>query len=236
MEVNGIIYRFSRRMFRSLFRPEQIPFARGEVEKLFPGIYDREITLGRLTPKYGDLHSEKELIFFCALARAGYAPIVEFGTFRGRTTYNLALNSECRITTIDLGAEIGRSVDANVNAEGQSYAEHTTGELFLNAPKVIRNRIDQVIGDSTKVDLSHLYGKIGMVIVDGGHSYEVCKSDSEKALQLVQKGGLILWDDYTSYWPGVKKALDELSRSVQLHYLPNEGVVVHIAGQDTGRS
>lgn len=175
------------------------------------------------------MNNEKEVLFLCALAKAGYSPIVEFGTFRGRTTYNLALNSEGQITTIDIGDEKGQMIDVQVNVEKHAYATHKTGEVFLCAPQSIRSHVRQLIGDSTKLDLSSMDKTVGLVIVDGGHSYEVCRSDSEKALRLVKPGGVIVWDDYTSYWPGVKKALDELSTSVKLHLLAREGMVVHLA-------
>jgi len=182
-----------------------------------------------LERKWGDLTLERSLIFLCSLAKRGHTPIVEFGTFRGRTTYNLALNSTGEITTIDIGHELGKAIDVGVNIEKHEYATHTTGELFLSGPPEIRDRIKQMRGDSTKLDYSHLYGKAGMVIVDGGHSYEVCKSDSEHALRMVKPGGVIIWDDYGSFWPGVVQALDELAQRVTLHYLPHENLVVHVA-------
>jgi len=225
---NSIIW-VGRGVFRFFFPPRQIPFASSEADKLFPGLYAQEIRLGQLERKWGDLTLERSLIFLCSLAKRGCAPIVEFGTFRGRTTYNLALNSSGEITTVDIGHELGKAIDVNVNIEQHEYATHTTGELFLSAPPEIRNRIKQMRGDSTKLDYSHLYGKIGMVIVDGGHSYEVCKSDSEHALRMVKPGGVIVWDDYGSFWPGVVQALDELSKRISLHYLPHENLVVHIA-------
>ena len=40
---------------------------------------------------------------------------------------------------------------------------------------------------------------MGMVIVDGGHSYEVAKSDTQNALRLVRNGGIIVWDDYGDF-------------------------------------
>lgn len=200
-----------------------------DASSLFPVLYEQEIALGKLGWKWGDLPNEKELIFLCSLARCGYTPIVEFGTFRGRTTYNLALNSDREIVTVDIGDSIGQAVDIDANIEGHEYAQYKTGEIFLAAAESIRGKIQSIIGDSTKLDLSHLYGRAGIIIVDGGHSYEVCKSDSDKALALVRKNGVIVWDDYGSYWPGVKKAVDELSSTIELYYLPKENVVVHIA-------
>lgn len=227
--IKNSIVLVGRLFFRVFFPPQQIPFASIEADKLFPDLYDHEITLGKLTRKWGDLTMERSLIFLCSLAKRDHSPIVEFGTFRGRTTYNLALNSLGEITTVDIGHVLGKAIDVKVNIEQHEYASHTTGELFLSAPPEIRNKIKQMRGDSTKLDYSHLYGKVGMVIVDGGHSYEVCKSDSEQALRMVKPGGVIIWDDYGAFWPGVVKALDELSPTVKLYFLPYENLVVHIA-------
>jgi predicted O-methyltransferase YrrM len=196
---------------------------------LFPNLYEQEITLGKLGWKWGDVSNSQMLIFLCLLAKYGYSPIVEFGTFRGRTTYNLALNSRQKIYTIDVGDSVGQTLDMNANIEKHEYPKYKSGELFLFAPDDIRNKIQLIIGDSRSLNLSELYGQTGMVIVDGGHSYEVCKSDSEKALNLVRKGGIIVWDDYDPYWPGVIKALDELSSKVKLYHLVKEHLVVHLA-------
>lgn len=226
------LYSLIQRIYHFI-SPEKIPFETlHTTQQLFPGIYDQSITLGKFEHKYGDSLNGNGLIFLCALAKMGYSPIVEFGTFRGRSTYNLAQNSKGEITTIDVGDSIGPSVDINANIEHRDYPQFITGELFLNAPDNIRNKINLIIADSTKLDLSHLYNTIEMVIVDGGHSYEVCKSDSLKALKLIKEGGVIIWDDYGAYWPGVRKALDELSSFIKLYYLPREGIVLHIAGKN----
>jgi hypothetical protein len=232
-DIERFLLRSGGKIYRTFFPRETVPFKIVEAEELFPGLYEREITLAKLGRHWGDLPNEKGLILLCLLARAGYSPIVEFGTFRGRTTYNLALNSDGTITTVDIGNVAGRAIDVEVNLEKQAYPEHKTGELFLNGPESVRNKIKQVIGDSTKLEFPDLYGKTGMIIVDGGHSYEVCKSDSEKALRLVSEGGVIVWDDYGDYWPGVKRALMELSTRIELCYLPQANLVLHIARKKT---
>lgn len=63
----------------------------------------------------------------------------------------------------------------------------------------MKDRVELFIGDSRNLGLSPLYAKIGMVIVDGGHSYQVAKADTQNALRLVQPSGVIIWDDYGPY-------------------------------------
>lgn len=233
--IKKSIIRVGRGIFGFFSPPEKIPLECAEAKDLLPSLYERNITVGKLGWKWGDLTADRSLIFLCSVAKMGHTPILEFGTFRGRTTYNLALNCETEITTVDIGHVLGQAIDVEVNIEKQQYASHTTGELFLDAPAEIRSRIKQMRGDSTKLDYSPLYGKMGLVIVDGGHSYEVCKSDSEQALRLIKEGGIIIWDDYGPFWPGVTKALNELSSRIKLYYLPHENMVLHIGGQKPGK-
>jgi hypothetical protein len=211
-----------------LFYPERIPFDTIVSSQLFPDLYQQHITLGNLDLKWGDIYNDRSIIFMCALARRGYTPIVEFGTFRGRTTYNLALNSKEKIYTVDIGSTIGRTIDTAVHVKGQEYDQYIAGELFLQAQPSIRDKINLIIGDSTKCDLSFLRGTVGMIFIDGGHSYNVCKSDTYKALELVRKGGILIWDDYGSDWPEVRKFLNELSFNHKLYYLSHERLVIHI--------
>jgi hypothetical protein len=39
---------------------------------------------------------------------------------------------------------------------------------------------------------------------------------------------VIVWDDYTPYWPGVKDTLDGLSSKIDMTHFPRLGIVVHV--------
>jgi Methyltransferase domain len=188
-----------------------------------PKIYDQRIQMGKLGWKFGHITNNQTLIFLCCLAKAGFSPIVEFGTFTGRTAYNLALNTFDKIYTVD----IGRNVDAGSNVAGLRYPDYRPGELFLDDPEM-KDRIELIVGDSRTLDLSRLEGSIGMVIVDGGHSYEIAKSDTQKALRLIRPGGIIVWDDYGDYWPGVKSAVNELIGAEKLLKFEKECLVMFV--------
>jgi hypothetical protein len=186
-------------------------------------IFNQPIHMGKLGWKFGHITNNNSLIFLCCLAKAGFSPIVEFGTFTGRTTYNLALNTTGKIYTVD----IGKNVDAGSNVRGIRYPEYQPGEVFLDDPN-LKGRIELIIGDSRTLDFSHLHGTVGMVIVDGGHSYEVAKSDTQKALRMIRAGGIIVWDDYGADWPGVKSAVDELINPEKLIRFEREGIVMFV--------
>lgn len=77
----------------------------------------------------GHLTNDNSLTFLCQLVRLLSARrILEFGTFTGRTTYNLALNMpvDGRIYTMD----IGRPTDTS-NLVNRGYEDYIPGECFL---------------------------------------------------------------------------------------------------------
>lgn len=199
-------------------------FSAESADVILPDLFKQTICLGKLSWKFGHLTHTEALILLCCLAKYCNGPIFEFGTFTGRTTYNLALNTPHKIFTID----IGKSVDAAANVEKLDYPDYIPGELFVSDPEV-KDRIELIIGDSREIDLSRFYGQMRMVIVDGGHSYDAAKSDTVHALRMVGPDGVIIWDDYSDYWPGVKKAIQEIPEQDRLIFLKKEGLVIYIS-------
>jgi len=200
-------------------RPDQLTsdfIALDDPSAVLKGIGEAAISLWLPGWKWGDTTSVDTLVLLCQLAALGYSPIVEFGTFRGKTTYNLALNSpQGPVITIDSGG----TDDSLSNLERINYPSYTPGELFQGAAQEIRSKIHLLIGDSRELDLTPYYNSCGLVFVDGGHSYEVCKSDSVAALRLVRPGGVVIWDDAGPFWPGVQRAVGELSKTNRIYYL-----------------
>ncbi len=140
------------------------------------------------------------------------AAILEIGTFQGRTTLNMAANSEpsCKIYTLDLPK---RDLDATalpVSAADKTLIDKDrSGSRFASTE--LGEKITQLYGDSAKFDFSPYFGKIDLVFVDGAHGYEYVLNDSRIALKLLRGGkGVILWDDYGGSWEGVTKAINEL--------------------------
>jgi hypothetical protein len=190
---------------------------------IFPGLWDHTVQLGQCGWRWGHPFNDNALIFLCHLAAAGYRPIVEFGTFDGRTAFNLALNAgDSTVTTIDCpGADDGS------NVEGKLYGSYESGACIRRAPSPVRARITEIKSDSRLADLSHLDGTIGLVFIDGGHDEDVCRHDTTVALKLVRPGGVIVWDDYTPYWPGVYRVVNDIARTRPVRHFPRLGLVIH---------
>ena len=71
------------------------------------------------------------------------------------------------------------------------------------------------MGDSATFDFSPYYGTCSLVFVDGSHAYDYALSDTDRALKLVGRNGVVIWHDY-GIWEGVSQALEEIEREKNL--------------------
>jgi predicted O-methyltransferase YrrM len=131
------------------------------------------------------------------LVRSRARTIFEIGTYVGRTTLNLALNSrkEARIYTLDFPRG--------------THDGYAPGSLFQRTP--LKKKITQLYGESSSFDFSEYFGTVDFVFIDASHTYEHALSDSRNALEMLRSGrGTIAWHDYG--WQGVAPALNKLFR------------------------
>ena len=79
--------------------------------------------------------------------------------------------------------------------------------------KKFKKNIHLIKGNSNKILRNIDMTKIDYVFLDGGHEYETVKNDLTHCIEVINKYGTILCDDYNlSYAPGVKKAIDEFTK------------------------
>jgi len=157
-----------------------------------------------------------------AKAAAVVAPgreIIEIGTFDGRTTLNLAVNSNptTPVFTLDLPPELATKFALD-HGERKFVEKPAPGERYRHARPPWKDstaKITQLLGDSGTFDWSAHFGKAGLVFVDGSHAYDYAKHDTKTAFELVAPGGMVLWHDY-GVWEGVTRALDELETERKL--------------------
>jgi len=193
-EYPGVLYReYLARAGRDIWRSATI-------FELFPEIADvpPRITLEHLPG--GGVHSPVEELAYLALVTRALAPslVFEIGTFRGRTALNFALNSPetCRVLTLDLPLDeaaeraVGRA-DASLIRRREVGVEY--------AGKDVAGKIEQLFGDSRCFDFSPYENKADLVFVDGGHTYEIARSDTENALRICRQEGVVIWHDFGNY-------------------------------------
>ncbi|MFW6060719.1 MAG: class I SAM-dependent methyltransferase [Phycisphaeraceae bacterium] len=126
------------------------------------------------------------------------ARVFEFGTFNGRTTLHLAINTppETRITTIDL-------------PESESpFEDHAiVGSCYRGTDYA--DRIEQLYANTRRCDLSAYFGQMNFIFIDASHEYDDVLNDTDLALRLACPDDcMIVWHDY-SQWPGVQQALEQ---------------------------
>jgi predicted O-methyltransferase YrrM len=183
-----------------------------EPSDLWPGIERICVRQRPYADRFGNVKPH-ELTLLCALARLlRPRAIFEFGTFDGLTAWHLAANAglRARVWTLDLPpdhpARFAQQHDRSVGAI-QGVA---VGSKFIDTPQAAR--ISQLFGDSLQFDPTPFRNSIDLCFIDAGHFYEHVRCDTENALQMMRPGGVIVWHDYSRWWPGVQRCLDDLSR------------------------
>jgi len=180
------------------FRKPQLPVLTWDAV-----ITDQPVQLTELEGQPGNLPmNELALIAGIILKERPHA-IFEIGTFDGRTTMNMALNSpqDCRIFTLDLPKEMVSETRFRISARhlpliekdvsGERFRKRTAGEFPA------KNKITQLLGDSGNFDFAPYNKSIDFIFIDGSHDYDYVLNDSEIALKLLRNGkGIILWHDY----------------------------------------
>jgi len=145
------------------------------------------------------------LVLLVKKARA--STVFEFGTYKGFSVTQLALNlpPESRIFTLDLPEDDPRSAFAITDPEDIEIAlEKGKGALV---PKDLRNRINFLRQDSAVFDESPYEGQMDFVFVDGAHNPDYVKNDSAKGWRMLRSGGIIAWHDYRPSDPAVVRFL-----------------------------
>lgn len=141
--------------------------------------------------------------------------IMEFGTFNGRTTLNMAINYEgAIITTVDLPRNKKHRTKFPLEDKGNLRGLDESGyvgnkaKLWKGQDQWITSRIVQIWEDSAKINFSKYVNEIDFLFIDASHTYENCKNDSYNSHKIIKKNGIVFWHDYAG-WPGVTEALNE---------------------------
>lgn len=137
---------------------------------------------------------------------------LEFGTRQGFGTTLCASSCDAEIWTLNLPEGKGSDADrfvytansaspdlpfdvTRIRGQVASEAGEAIGGIYRKAG--FADRIHQILADSREWDTSSFTaGFFDSIMIDGGHTAEVVKSDTEKALPLLRSGGMMLWHDF----------------------------------------
>jgi len=156
----------------------------------------------------GVLPYDQALAVAALLVAEGPAIVLEVGTFMGATTRLMAENCpSATIHTVDLPLEF--SIDSSVEGsmpkdDFQLISRRVVGRDFMGQP--CQERIVQHFADTAEWDFSEV-GAATFFFIDGSHTYEYCKNDSDKCLALCRGKGVFVWHDCDHSHPGVLRCL-----------------------------
>jgi predicted O-methyltransferase YrrM len=142
----------------------------------------------------------KDILALSILATLSNAKLIfEIGTLDGYTALHFAMNSapDAMIYSLDLPQH--ESIKLKLHATTVDTEHQTSHQLvskYYFTGLEYQSKIQCLFGDSATFDYTRFHGKIDLFFIDGSHSYEYVKSDTENALLCVRKGGVIAWHDY----------------------------------------
>ena len=132
----------------------------------------------------GSLITDLQLLMSLA-SRNEVKSYFEIGTWRGESVFNVAkILEDC--TTLNLSEKEMKDFGWN-----PKYAEQ---HAILSKKN---SKILHLHGNTVNFDFEALNKKYDLIFIDGDHTYEMVKSDTEKVFQhLVHENSIVVWHDY----------------------------------------
>jgi predicted O-methyltransferase YrrM len=162
--------------------------------------------------------------------------IFEFGTCSGKTTYLMGLNSssDASIVSITLNPNELNNIkkeDKDNKVSFRNIIHESMYEKFLFSGKEVEKKIKIIFQNSLNLEHYEYKNQMDLIFIDGGHTYSVVKSDSEKSFEMLNTNGIILWHDYV---PGKRSAKDvvkyinEISKQKKIYKIKNTSLCFFI--------
>ncbi len=157
----------------------------------------------------------QEAAALAALCRSVNAKrIFEFGTYKGVSTTQFALNlpEDGIVFTLDL-PEGHPAYSLAITKEGERVIAAEGGKGVL-VPADCRSKVTFLKCDSAVFDTSPYLNSMDLVFVDGAHSYDYVKNDTGKGLEMLRDNGVIAWHDCIPSHPDVVAFVKKCGRRV----------------------
>lgn len=162
--------------------------------------------------------------------------IFEFGTCSGKTTYLMALNSDKNSTITSITLDPNKVNDLTKEKEDNKVSfrnikNESIYDNFLFSNTEYEKKINIIFQNSLELNEIRFQNQMDLIFIDGGHTYSIVKSDSEKAFKMLNSGGIILWHDFV---PGKKsskdivKYINEISKHKTVKHIRNTSICYFI--------
>jgi len=159
----------------------------------------------------GMLPTEHALALASLLMADQPSEVLEIGTYMGHTSKLMASNlPTAKIHTVDLPLQTMPAPSGPgelVKDDFHLIAGRVVGREFKNQP--CANRITQHFGDTAHWNFAEA-GRPSFFFIDGAHTYDYVKNDSEKCLALCAgRPATFVWHDCDDQHPGIVRFLLE---------------------------
>jgi predicted O-methyltransferase YrrM len=151
------------------------------------------------------------LLYRLARDGEGHGAIVEIGSWMGRSTAWLAAGSKAagreRVHAVDVfdGGPNLKNLDV-IRKEGTTYNRFAENLERLG----LFDHVEPVVAESSTAARDWTKGAIRLLFIDGDHSYPGVKQDVALWSPYVVAGGLVVLDDVTDAYPGVRQIYEEM--------------------------
>lgn len=172
---------------------------------------ERRVVIQLSVRRYEDgmLPSDQAMALLSVLVAENPREVLEIGTFMGHTTKQMAENlPAAKIHTVDLPETFSPESDAPSHLPKDDLhliKRRIVGREFKDQPC---RQILQHFADTATWDF-HEAGSPTFFFIDGSHTYEHCRHDSEQCFALCEGRGVFLWHDCDETHPGVIQFVQE---------------------------
>jgi hypothetical protein len=173
---------------------------------------DRRPTIRLSVTRYEDgmLRSSEAMVLLSILVAEHPKSVLEIGTYMGHTTRQMAENLEAAIIhTVDLPEAFSGECNAKQSLPKDDFhliKRRVVGREFKGQSGA--GRIVQHLADTATWRFEEA-GHPTFFFIDGSHTFEYCKNDSEKCFDLCGGRGVFLWHDCDEIHPEVVRFLLE---------------------------
>ena len=142
--------------------------------------------------------------------------------------------SDAKIISLTLNPNDIRDLKKNTKDNKISYRNIINESIykkFLFSGTSIENKIEVQFINSLNFDHSKYLNQMDLIFIDGGHTYSIVKSDSEKSFKMIKPNGIILWHDYVPGKTSAKdivKYINEISKSKKIYRIKNTSLCIFI--------
>ena len=181
-------------------------------------------TSSQLDHGVASLRFDEAALLYRLVRDAGVATIAEIGRFKGGSTLLMAsaMAPGSTLWSYDLHVPVRDDLAGiDLDAELRDALQRLGLEAGVNL----------MVGDSRAVDIPP--GPIDVLFIDGDHSYEGARADSERWGPHVREGGHMLFHDavdlggYATSFPGVERAVAEVAAGGFFTRAQGAGTVAH---------